>query len=120
MTNSAPPARLPSPPSFKRPVVDMQQLAVKHLGHRIELFCPLHRGCPRAEVTWTKDGVRLVERGRKSGLSTIRMDRSGGIVIEVGFPPTFMIEWGGVNFNTKCITNFRTIKRKTMVTIHVQ
>ena len=62
----------------------MQQLAAGHLGHRIELFCPFHRGCPRAEVTWNKDGLRLMERGRDNGLSTIRMDRSGGLVIEVG------------------------------------
>ena len=64
------------------PSSDMQQLAAGHLGHRIELFCPFHRGCPRAEVAWTKDGVRLVERGRESGLSTIRMARSGGLGIE--------------------------------------
>ena len=60
----------------------MQQLAAGHLGHRIELFCPFHRGCPRAEVTWTRNGVKVVERGRESGLSTIRIDRSGGLVIE--------------------------------------
>ena len=64
----------------------MQKIFAGHLGHRIELLCPFHGGCPRAEVTWAKDGVRLVERGRESGLSTIRMDRSGGMVIEVRFP----------------------------------
>ena len=84
MTNSAPITGCPFPPSFKTPMSDMQQLAAGHLGHRIELFCPFHRWCPRAEVTWTKDGVRLLESGRERGLSPLRMDRSGGLVIEVG------------------------------------
>ena len=77
--------RLPGPPSFKKTESNMQQLAAGHLGHRIELFCPFHRGCPKADVSWTKDGLRLVERGRESGLSTIRMSRSGELVIEVGW-----------------------------------
>ena len=71
----------------------MQQLAAGHLGHRIELFCPFHRGCPRADVSWTKDGVRLVERGRESGLSTIRMSRSGELVIEVGIEMDRSWKW---------------------------
>ena len=60
----------------------MQQLVTGYLGHRIELSCPLHYGCPQAEVTWSRDGVEILERNRESGLSTIRMDRSGGLVIE--------------------------------------
>ena len=59
-----------SPPVFRLPQAEMQQLAAGHLGHRVELFCPHRKGCPRAKVTWTKDGKELEKRGRKSGLST--------------------------------------------------
>ena len=76
-------SRPPGPPSFKKDVSEMQQLAAGHLGHRIELFCPFHRGCPRAQVTWIKDGLSLLERGRESGLSTVKMTRNGDLVIEV-------------------------------------
>ena len=78
-----PNSRLPGPPKFKKDVSDMQNLAAGNLGHRIELFCPFHRGCPKAEVTWSKDGIRLEKRDRESGLSTIRMTKNGGLVIEV-------------------------------------
>ena len=74
---------MPGPPKFKKDVSDMQNLAAGNLGHRIELFCPFHRGCPKAEVTWSKDGIRLEKRDRESGLSTIRMTKNGGLVIEV-------------------------------------
>ena len=33
-------------------------------------------------MTWTKDGFQLEERERESGLSTIRMTKNGGLVIE--------------------------------------
>ena len=61
---------------------EMQQLATVHHGHKIELFCPVHHSCPQGEVTWSKDGVEVVERVREGGVSTIRMDRRGGLVIE--------------------------------------
>ena len=86
----------------------MQQLAAGHLGQRIELFCPFHPGCPRAKVFWTKDGVRLVE----SGLSTISINSSGGLVIEVEFLKIY-------DFIIQSIKILRTIKRMTTVTIHV-
>ena len=34
-------------------------------------------------MTWTKDGLGLLERGRESGLSTVKMTRNGELVIEV-------------------------------------
>ena len=63
-------------------VPEMQELATRHLGQRIELFCPVHHGCPQPEVTWSREGVEVVERSRERGVSTIRMARSGGLVIE--------------------------------------
>jgi len=71
-----------SPPSFRLPRSEMQLLAAGHLGHRMELFCPHRKGCPRAKLTWTKDGQALVKRGRKSGLSTIRIKQNGELIIE--------------------------------------
>jgi len=71
-----------SPPSFRKPKGDMQQLAAAYLGHRVELFCPHRKGCPRGNITWTKDGEVLTRRGRKSGLSIIRMKQNGGLIIE--------------------------------------
>jgi len=71
-----------SPPSFRIPVKEMQNLVSGHLGHRMELFCPHRKGCPRASVSWTKDGEMVSRRGRKSGLSTIRMKQNGDLIIE--------------------------------------
>jgi len=71
-----------SPPSFRVPRVEMQQLAAGHLGHRVELFCPHRKGCPRATIMWTKDGKVLKKRGRMSGLSTIRLRQNGVLIIE--------------------------------------
>ena len=71
-----------SPPSFKIPKVEMQQLAAGHRGHRVELFCPHRKGCPRATIMWTKDGEVLKKRGRMSGLSTIRLRQNGVLIIE--------------------------------------
>ena len=71
-----------SPPSFRLPSEKMQQLSAGHLGHRVELFCPHRKGCPRAKVEWQKDGQILLARGRKSGLSTIRIKQNGGLIIE--------------------------------------
>ena len=62
-----------SPPSFRESKSDMQQLAAAYLGHRVELFCPHRKGCPRGNITWIKDGEVLKRRGRKSGLSIVRM-----------------------------------------------
>ena len=76
--------RQPGPPSFKKARSEMMTLAAGHMGHRIELFCSFHPGCPRAEVSWSKDGLPLKERGRDSGLySTVRIHRNGKLVIEV-------------------------------------
>ena len=71
-----------SPPSFREPESDMQQLAAAYLGHRVELFCPHRKGCPRGNITWIKDGEVLKRRGRKSGLSIIRMKQNGQLIIE--------------------------------------
>ena len=76
--------RQPGPPSFKKAESERQTLAAGHMGHRIELFCSYHPGCPRANISWTKDGLPLEERGRDSGLySTVRIHRNGKLVIEV-------------------------------------
>ena len=76
--------RQPGPPSFKKAPSERQTLAAGHMGHRIELFCSYHPGCPRANISWTKDGLPLHERGRDSGLySTVRIHRNGKLVIEV-------------------------------------
>jgi len=69
-------------PSFRIPKGGMQRLAAGHLGHRVELFCPHRKGCPKANITWTKDGEVLQSRGRKSGLSTIRIKQNGELIIE--------------------------------------
>eukprot|EP00092_Neocalanus_flemingeri_P041331 GFUD01045005.1.p1 GENE.GFUD01045005.1~~GFUD01045005.1.p1 ORF type:complete len:884 (-),score=253.97 GFUD01045005.1:246-2897(-) len=71
-----------SPPSFRLPEDEMQQLSAGHLGHRVELFCPHRKGCPRARVEWQKDGQVLTARGRKSGLSTLRIKHNGELIIE--------------------------------------
>jgi len=71
-----------SPPSFRLTTDKMQQLSAGHLGHRVELFCPHRKGCPRAKVEWLKDGQSLLARGRKSGLSTIRIKQNGALIIE--------------------------------------
>ena len=69
---------------LKRLIVEGRVLRTV-LGPRIELFCSYHPGCPRAEISWTKDGLPLQERGRDSGLySTVRIYRNGKLVIEVG------------------------------------
>ena len=36
-----------------------------------------------SELSWTKDGLPLQERGRETGLSTIRISKNGKLVIEV-------------------------------------
>jgi len=71
-----------SPPSFRIPKNKMQKLAAGHLGHRMELFCPHRKGCPRANMRWTKDGEIVTRRGRKSGLSIIRIKQNGELIIE--------------------------------------
>ena len=75
--------RPPGPPSFKKKDGELTKLAAGHLGHRIELSCPHHKGCPSAKVVWTKDSLPVVERDKQSGLSTIRILRNGGLIIEV-------------------------------------
>ena len=77
------PYRPPGPPTFKKSQDEMQTLAAGNCGHRVELFCHYNRGCPMSELSWTKDGLPLQERGRETGLSTIRISKNGKLVIEV-------------------------------------
>ena len=38
--------------------------------------------CPRANISWSKDGLPLTERDRESGLSVVRISKSGQLIIE--------------------------------------
>jgi len=78
--------RPPGPPTFKKSQDEMQTLAAGNCGHRVELFCHYNRGCPMSELSWTKDGLPLQERGRETGLSTIRISKNGKLVIEDNRP----------------------------------
>ena len=71
-----------SPPSFRELKSNIKNLAAAFLGHRVELFCPHRKGCPRGDITWIKDGEVLERRGRKSGLSILRIKQDGQLIIE--------------------------------------